>query len=158
MSPARARLRDVPPEGALTISDAVARIIMRNYLLHESLRMRIVNFHALAEKILSEVEELTGTKAKPATVVVAKKRFSDKLGTKTAEAVDLLKEAKLSLLGNVTDITILGKPGSTMKIMEDVLKLSHQFSAKLSLFQLPHSVKVLADEDDAAPLKNELAG
>ena len=157
MSSATARLRDVPPEPPLTISDAVSRIIMRNYLLHESLRMRIVNFHALAEKILSEVEELTGSKAKLATVVVAIKRFSDKLGTKTAEAVDILKDAKLSLLGNVTDITILGKPGSTMKIMEDVLKLSHQFSVTPSLFQLPHSVKVLADEDDAEPIKNELS-
>src|SRR5213594_3026443 len=126
MSSATTRLKDVPPEVPLTISDAVSRIIMRNYLLHESLRMRIVNFHALAEKILSEVEELTGGKAKP--VVVAIKRFSDKLGTKTAEAVDVLKDSKLSLLGSVTDITILGKSGSTMKIVEDVLKLSHQFS------------------------------
>ena len=54
MSSARARLRDVPPEGPLTISDAVARIIMRDYLLHESLRMKIVNFHALAKKILAD--------------------------------------------------------------------------------------------------------
>ncbi|TLY10882.1 MAG: hypothetical protein E6K84_08465 [Thaumarchaeota archaeon] len=130
---------------------------MRNYMLHESLRMRIVNFHALAEKILSEVEELTGSPAKPETVVVAIKRFSDKLGTKTAEAVDVLKDSKLSLLGSVTDITILGKSGSTMKIVEDVLKLSQKFSVTPSLFQLPHSVKVLADEDDAEPIKNELS-
>ena len=112
-------------------------------MLHESLRMRIVNFHALAEKILSEIEELTGSPAKPETVVVAIKRFSDKLGTKTAEAVDVLKDSKLSLLGSVTDITILGKSGSTMKIVEDVLKLSQKFSVTPSLFQLPHSVKVL---------------
>ena len=117
--------------------------------------MRIVNFHALAEKILSEIEELTGSPAKPETVVVAIKRFSDKLGTKTAEAVDVLKDSKLSLLGSVTDITILGKSGSTMKIVEDVLKLSQKFSVTPSLFQLPHSVKVLADEDDAEPIKNE---
>ncbi len=152
MSSATTRLKDVPPEVPLTISDAVSRIIMRNYLLHESLRMKIVNFHRLAKKILSEVEELTGKKAELATVVVAIKRFSD-----NAEAVDVLKDAKLSLLGSVTDITILGKPGSTMKIMEDVLKLSHQFSVTPSLFQLPHSVKVLADEDDAEPIKNELS-
>src|SRR5207244_13350301 len=113
MSSATTRLKDVPPEVPLTISDAVSRIIMRNYLLHESLRMRIVNFHALAEKILSEGEELTGTKAKPATVVAAIKRFSDNLATKTADAADILKDAKLSLLGNLNDITLMDKPGPT---------------------------------------------
>src|SRR5713226_7496107 len=95
MSSATARLRDVPDEVPLSISDAVSRIIMRNYLLHESLRMKIVNFHALASKILHEVEELTGNKPKPETVVVAIKRFSDRLSEKTAEAVDVLTDAKL---------------------------------------------------------------
>ena len=36
-------------------------------------------------------------------------------------------------------------------------KLSQKFSVTPSLFQLPHSVKVLADEDDAEPIKNELS-
>src|SRR5207247_7145352 len=120
MSSARARLRDVPPEGPLTISDAVARIIMRDYLLHESLRMKIVNFHALTSKILSEVGERTGNKPKLATVVMAIKRLSDHLPEKKAEAVDILKGAKLSLLGSVTDITVPGKSSSTTKIVEDV--------------------------------------
>ena len=157
MSSARARLTDVSPEDPLTISDAVARIIMRNYLLHESLRMKIVNFHSLAKKILHEVAELTGSKPKLETVVVAIMRFSDKLSDKTAEAVDVLKDAKLSLLGSVTDITVVGKSGSTMKIVEDVLKLSQRFSVAPNVFQLPHSVKVLADEDEAEPIKNELS-
>ncbi len=158
MSSARARLKDVPPEVVpLSISDAVSRIIMRNYLLHESLRMKIVNYHALASKILHEVEELTGNKPKLETVVVAIKRFSDRLSEKTAEAVDVLKDAKLSLLGSVTDITVVGKSGSTMKIVEDVLKLSQRFAVTPSIFQLPHSVKVLADEDDANPIKDELS-
>jgi hypothetical protein len=157
MSSARARLGDVPPEAPLTISDAVSRIIMRNYLLHESLRMKIVNFHSLAKKILREVGELTGSKPKLATVVVAIKRLSDDLPEKKTEAVDVLKGAKLSLLGSVTDITIMGKSGSTMKIVEDVLKLSQRFSVTPNVFQLPHSVKVLADEDEAAPIKDELS-
>ena len=157
MSSARARLRDVSPEAPLTISDAVSRIIMRNYLLHESLRMKIVNFHALASKILREVEELTGKKPKLETVVVAIKRISDHLPEKKTEAVDVLKDAKLSLLGSVTDITIPGKAGSTMKIVEDVLKLSQRFAVTPNVFQLPHSVKVLADEDEAAPIKDELS-
>lgn len=158
MSSAKARLRGVPPEGPLTISDAVARIIMRNYLLHESLRMKIVNFHALASKILREVGELTGNKKpKLATVVVAIMRLSDNLPEKKLEAVDVLKDAKLSLLGSVTDITVPGKSGSTTKIVEDVLKLSQKFAVTPNVFQLPHSVKVLADEDDAAPIKDELS-
>ena len=157
MNSTRTRLREVPPEGLLTISEAVARIIMRNYLLHESLRMKIVNFHSLAKKILREVGELTGTRPKLATVVVAIMRLSKNLPTKKAEAVDVLKGAKLSLLGSVTDITVPGKSGSTMKIVDDVLKLSQRFSVTPNVFQLPHSVKVLADEDEAAPIKEELS-
>ena len=158
MSSAVARLKDVSPEVVpLSITDAVSTVVMRTFLLHESLRMKIVNFHALASKILYEVEELTGTKPKLETVVVAIKRFSDRLSAKTGEAVDVLKDAKLSLHDSVTDITIVGKPGSTMKAVEEVLKLSQRFGVTPSVFQLPHSVKVLADEDDANSLKEELS-
>ncbi len=142
---------------AVSVSEAVSQIIMRNYLLHESLRMKIVNFHALASKISRDVEELTGKKPKIETLVVAIKRFSDNLVEKTAEAVDVLKDSKISLHGGVTDITIAGRSVPTMKMAEDVLKLTHRFVGSPNIFQLPHSVKVLSDEEDADTIEKELS-
>ncbi len=151
--------RNVSPSlKALSISDAVSQVITRNYLLYESVRMKIVNYHALASKISRDVEMLTGSKPKLETVVVAIKRFSDGVGEKTAEAVDVLKDAKLSLLGRVSDITIEGKSVPTLKTVEELLRLAPRFVGAPNVFQLPHSVKVLADEEDANMIKDKLSG
>ncbi len=142
----------------LSISDAVSQIITRNYLLYESVRMKIVNYHALASKISRDVETLTGSKPKLETVVVAIKRFSDGLVEKTAEAVDVLKDAKLSLLGRVSDITVEGKSVPTLKMVEELLSLAPRFVGAPNVFQLPHSVKVMADEEDANLIQEKLSG
>ncbi len=151
--------RNVSPSlKTLSISDAVSQIITRNYLLYESVRMKIVNYHALASKISRDVETLTGSKPKLETVVVAIKRFSDGLLEKTAEAVDVMKDAKLSLLGRVSDITIEGKSVPTLKLVEELLRLAPRFIGAPNIFQLPHAVKVLADEEDANIIKDKLSG
>ncbi len=159
MASAEMQPRNVSPAlRTPSISDAVSQIITRNYLFYESVRMKIVNYHALASKISRDVETLTGSKPKLETVVVAIKRFSDGLVEKTAEAVDVLKDAKLSLLGRVSDITVEGKSVPTLKMVEEVLSLAPRFVGSPNVFQLPHSVKVMADEEDANMIKDKLSG
>ena len=60
------------------VSDAVSTIILRNYVVYEALKLKIVNYHAVASRISAEVDELTGKKANIETIVVAIKRFSDR--------------------------------------------------------------------------------
>ena len=141
----------------VSITDAVSTIILRNYVVYESLKLKIVNYHALASRISSEVDELTGKKANIETIVVAIKRFSDGLSEGKMRAMSAtLKDAKLNLAGGVVDMTIGGNGTETHQILRDVLKLTLKFNVKPNVFQLPNSVKVIAEEEDALLLDRAL--
>ena len=140
-----------------TISESVTAIIMDNHLLYEALKLGIVNYHALAENIRHQVEAMTGRKASVASMVVAIKRFSDNLEGDGTEVAKILGDAKLSLVGRAADVTIEAKGVPTLTILADLLKISSKFVGTPNILQLPHSVKVLAEEDDAVVIKKELS-
>ena len=142
----------------VSITDAVSAIILRNYVVYESLKLKIVNYHALAAKIAGEVEDMTGREANIETIVVAIKRFSDRLPVgKMEEMPAILKDAKLSLAGGVVDVTIRTKGTPTLQILQDVLKLSPKFVGVPNIFQLLNSVKVIAEEEDVRLLDRALS-
>lgn len=145
------------PETRPSISEAVSSIIMENHLLYEALKLRIVNYHALAERVKKDVEEMTGRKVSVASVVVAIKRFSDGLKGNGTEVAKILKDAKLTLVGRAADLTIESRGVPTMRILEDLLKISPKFVGTPNILQLPSSVKVLADAEDAEVVKKELS-
>ena len=142
-----------------SVSEAVSTIILRNYVVLESLKLKIVNYHALAYKISSEVEDLTGTKANVATMVVAIKRFSDGLDDRGIDSMSAsLKGSKLELAGGMVDMTIPGKAAQHHQVLQDFLKLKDKFSGTPYVFQLPNSVKIIAEETDAKLLEEALWG
>lgn len=146
-------------KNGIPVSEAVSAIISGNYVVLESLKLKIVNYHALASKISSEVEELTGKKAKKATIVVAIKRFSDGLGEGRLEDMSAsLKDSKLELAGGMVDMTVGGKAAQHHQILQDFLKLEGKFSGTPYVFQLPNSVKIIAEEKDAKLLEETLWG
>lgn len=149
----------MPQRKGVPISEAVSTVISKNYIVLESLKLRIVNYHQLASKISSEVEELTGKKAKTATIVVAIKRFSDGLAEGRIEEMSAsLKDSKLDLAGGMVDVRIGGKAPQHRQILKDFLKLEDMFSGTPYVFQLPNSVKVIAEESDAKLLEEMLRG
>jgi hypothetical protein len=140
-----------------SISDAVSSILTENHLLYEALKLRIVNYHALAERVKEDVEEMTLRKVSVASIVVAIKRFSDGLDGNGTEVAKILKDAKLSLVGQAADVTIEGKGVPTMRILNDLLKVYPKFVGTTNILQLPSSVKVLAEQEDADLIKQELS-
>jgi hypothetical protein len=141
------------------VSDAVSTIILRNHVVYESLKLRIINYHALAKKIASEVEGLTGKEENPETVVVAIKRFADGLSeTETQGLTTVLRDVKLTLSGGLVIMTIAGKGTPTHQILRDVLALVPKFAGASNVFQLPNSVKMIAEEEDALLLEKALSG
>jgi len=146
-------------KNGVPVSEAVSTVISGNYVVLESLKLKIVNYHALASMISSEVEELTGKRARIATIVVAIKRFSDGLGKGRIQNMSAgLKDAKLELAGGMVDITVVGKAAQHHQILQDFLKLEGKFSGTPYVFQLPNSVKIIAEERDAKLLEEMLWG
>src|SRR5207245_6943702 len=81
--------------------------LTRNYPIYQCLKMKLMNFHSLAELIQPQVQQLSGKEASINTLVVAIKRFSDTLtNSKSPDASKVLKDARISLPSGIVDVTI----------------------------------------------------
>src|SRR5947208_15684359 len=91
----------------VSVPEAVRQILTRSYLIYQSLKMKVVNFHALAELVQPEVKEMTHRDASINTLVVAIKRFSDRLSnSKSPDTSRVLKDARISLSRVIVNVTI----------------------------------------------------
>jgi hypothetical protein len=148
-----------PRKNGVPVSEAVSTIVSRNYVVLESLKLKIVNYHGLATRIYPEVEELTGKKAKLGTIVVAIKRFSDGLGEEEIGRMSAnLKGSKLNLKGGIVEVTVRGGPAQVRRVLQDVLKMEDEFGGAPYVFQLLNSVKIIAEEEDAKLLEKVFRG
>lgn len=149
--------QDESDRDSLSTAEAVAVVLGRNYVLYEALRMRVTNLHALASRIEPQVEELTGRKVKLPALVMSVKRFSDSLAEEQETRLEkVLQDAKVTLTGGVTEVTIRGTGGPPTQILEEVLRMDGELSSPLEILQMPGLVKVLADEVDGRQIETKL--
>ena len=141
----------------LSTAEAVGAVIRRNYVLYEALRMKVVNYHALAARAGPRVEELTGKKTKLPTLVVAIKRFSDGIAEERATELEkILDDARVTLTGDVAEISFRASGVPPTRILEDVLKMVPRLTTLPEIMQLPGVVKVLVDREDSKLIEKEM--
>src|SRR5207244_7735046 len=104
----------------ITVPEAIRQILTRNYPIYQCLKMRVVNYHSLAELVRPQVQEATGREASINTLVVAIKRFADTLGEIESPAPSgLLSGARISLSSGIVDVTIKEIRTEFPEIVED---------------------------------------
>ena len=141
----------------VSTAEAVASVIQRNFVLHEALRMKIMNYHALAVRIAPKVEELTGRKAKLPTLVVSIKRFSDGIAEERETKLErILDDARVTLTSGIAEVSLRTTGAPPREVMEDVLELAPKLAALPEIAQLPGVVKVLVDDEDSELVEKEL--
>src|SRR5947199_10181787 len=102
----------------VSVPEAVRQILTRSYPVYQSLKMRVVTFHALAELIQPAVKEMTHRDASINTLVVAIKRFSDTLDSMMKlEVGQALYNARISLTRGIVDLTIEATRAEISKIV-----------------------------------------
>jgi hypothetical protein len=132
-------------------------MIQRNFVLYEALRMRVMNYHALAVRIAPKVEELTGRKAKLPTLVVSIKRFADGITEEHETKLErILEDAKVTLTSGIAEVSLRADGVPPTEVMQDVLRLTQKLTALPEIAQLPGVVKVLVDDEDSKLLEKEL--
>jgi hypothetical protein len=148
----------LPRSNSPSVPAAVDSIITHNQAIYTCLKQKLVNYHALAATIKSEVERLTGKAVSINTIVVAIKRFSD--GIMTARGPDginklqspgtsaALRNAKLTLTNEVADVTIRAKQSGLPTILKRVMELSSDLQEPPYLFKLSNLIKLVADEKE----------
>ncbi len=140
-----------------TISETVIDLISRNHPVNEHLRMGLINYHALAERIKPTVDRITGRDVNVGTMVVVIKRFSDsqsKLGLPPTMSV--LRNSKMTLSSGVVDVTITPKREAFINELKRLVELSAELHERPHIFPLVNSIKIIADENDYGKLRTAL--
>ncbi len=122
-----------------------------NQVFHTALKLKIVNYHALAKVIKLEVEKLTGKPTTVNTLVVAIKRFSDTLTQGKKEYYPpsgILRDATITLTSDVADITIRSKKSQFPNILKRIVEISSRLDESPDLFKSPNLIKLIANEKE----------
>jgi hypothetical protein len=137
------------PNNGISVPEEVRQILTRNYAVYQCLKMRIINFHALAEFIQPEVQEVTGGKASVNTLVVAIKRFSDSLAdSKSPDTSRVLRGARISLSSDIVDVTINVPRTLFPKIIMELSETASELSEFPPIFPLENSIKIILPASD----------
>lgn len=134
-------------------------IITRNPYLYRGLRMRVINYSAVARYIRGEVESISGADVDPNTIVTAIMRLSNALeGLVEEEAESPLKGSKLNLVTGVSEITVVAPPSRHGEIISNIVSTGDFDSYRFSIHQFSNGIKVITNSPHAERVRDELAG
>jgi hypothetical protein len=137
------------PRNTPSIPTVVASIITRDLALYECFKRKLVNYHAVASSIKSEVEKLAGKPTTINTIVVAITRFSETVERPALEKpISVLEGARISLASDVVGVTIRARKSELYEIAKRIGELSPNLSEPTRMFQLSNSIKLIADESE----------
>ncbi len=147
------------PQRGVSVPEAVRQLLARNYPIYECLKMRLINYHSLAEHVQSHVEEVSGRKASINTLVVAIKRFADGLDEiKIPDSFSVLQNARISLSSGIVDVTIKAHRSQFSKILRNLTDLGDELSEFPNIFPLATSIKMILPAEDYDAIRGKLGG
>jgi len=144
-----------------SVPEAVRYIISRNPHLYACIKMRVLNYNAVADLIQPEVEEMVGKKVNPNTIVAALVRYANTLSqeTDTTNPLEALKKARFTLTTGVTDVTIQVPLADQNEILKKVFDLLGESEVShVNIFKTPDHLKIIMSVEDFEKIRRELNG
>ncbi|MFL6458834.1 MAG: hypothetical protein ACJ71G_17940 [Nitrososphaeraceae archaeon] len=128
---------------------AVRAVLASNTMYLQALSSGIANYTALAQKIKTEVEKITGIEVQLGTIVVAIKRFVDTLNKERQEKDKLiinysLQGARLSLTGSIIDVDFEDRAFDEISNILD--EFFEKESGSYSIFQTNKQLRLFAED------------
>jgi len=141
----------------MTVPEAVRQILTKNYPIYQCLKMKLTNFHSIADLIQPHVQQLTGRKPTINTLVVAIKRFSDTLEEmKSLDPVRALENTRISLSNGIADVTVRAPRAEFPKILNELSEISVTLGEFPHIFPLANSIKIILPSEDYELIKKKL--
>ena len=140
--------------GRSSVQDVVRIIVTRNPYLYRGLRMRVVNYSALARYIQGEVQSTFGDAVDSNTIVTAIMRLSNQL-EEPEEPRSPFAGSRLNLITGISEVLIKAAPVKHTEIVERALRLGVFDSYMLSLHQTRGGFRVYTNSLDAEKLGEE---
>jgi len=141
--------------GRSSVQDVVRIIVTRNPYLYRGLRMRVMNYSALARYIQGEVQSVFGDEVDPNTIVTAIMRLSNQL-EEPEEPRSPLAGSRLNLVTGISEVRINAPPVRHTEIIERMMRLGVFDSYMLSLHQTQSGMRLFTNSPDAEKIIDEL--
>ncbi len=143
----------------VTVPEAVREVLSRNYPLYQCLKLKLTNFHSVAEYIRPEVQHVTGRTTTINTLVVAIKRYSDVLEKpQYGDPVLAFENSRITLSSGITDLTIKAHKKEFPRIVKELTDLSVDLSEFPNIFPLATSIKLIIPTSEYEQVKPKLKG
>lgn len=139
-----------------SVQDVVRIIVSRNPYIYRGLRMRVVNYSALARYIQDEVENLFGDEVDPNTIVTAIMRLSNQI-FEPEEVRSPFFGSRLNLITGISEAFIKAPPIKHSEIVKKIVELKVFESYMTSLRQSSTGIKILTNSTDADRVKDEFS-
>ncbi|MBN1682000.1 hypothetical protein JW865_00415 [Candidatus Bathyarchaeota archaeon] len=138
-----------------SVQDIVRVIVSRNPYIYRGLRMRVVNYSALARYIQEDVEGLIGDEVDPNTIVTAIMRLSNQI-FEPQEVNSPFYASRLNLITGISEVLIKAPPVKHSEIIKKIVDLKVFDSYMTSLRQSSTGIKIFTNSPDADKVRDEL--
>ena len=131
-----------------SVSDTIKEIITRNRPIYDCMRMDLINYTALAVRIQPEVERMLGGPVNLNTIVVAIKRYADRLSARedVARGESVLKNARVVLTDGMMDIRFSAEEFDRLGGAPEMLAKFAKMGGNYEFFRLSDSFRFLAED------------
>ena len=133
----------------LSVPQAVRTVLTSNIMYFQALSSGIANYTALAQKIKTEVERITGVEVQLGTIVVAIKRFADTLNKERQDKDKIiinysLQGARMSLTGSIIDVDFEDREFDEISDILD--EFFEKESGSYNIFQTNRQLRLFAED------------
>lgn len=110
----------------VTVAHLVQKSVEQRPFLEEALGRGIINYAALADMLLQDIERELGQKVRPAAIIMALRRFAEKLSEQIAAPAARFKKTDITIKSDLFEITIANSPTSvkTVQKLYDLVDIS----------------------------------
>lgn len=130
-----------------SVPEVVREIITRNRSIYDCMKMDLINYTALAVKIQPEVERVLDNRVNLNTIVVAIKRYADRLAQEEAPKEEpVLKNARVVLTDGMMDIRFSTEEFDRLGGASEVLRKFAKTGRDYEFFRFSDSFRFLAED------------
>lgn len=139
-----------------TLSHLVREYIEQKPFLQEALRQGIINYAALAEQIRGLLEEKLGTDLKQISVIMAIRRYKEKLTSVKIQKIHYGENAEANLKTNLHMFTVTKSNSILEKLSKIITLIDFKLGGILHVVQGNYQVAIITNEYNAKKVKRYL--
>jgi len=140
----------------VTISHLINKIISSRPILHDAIEQGIISFGNLAEQLIPEIEEELSKKVKHSAVVMALRRYAEKLEKTPRPKFDYNSE--IIMKTNLCDISVRKSPALFTKLKKIYSIVNYEKGDVLNVIHGNYEVSIISNMRYIEKIQKELKG